>query len=110
MRPFVPRWQATILPVAAPGARFRKAQLEKARLSKADLTRANFYRADLSDANLRWATLHGAGFKRSTLAGAEFYGAELDDKALESILEAEDWELAQFSEPDRSRLEELRSS
>jgi uncharacterized protein YjbI with pentapeptide repeats len=93
--------------VDAPHARFQKAILTRARLHKADLSHANFYEADLSRANLRQALLPGVDFRRATLNRADFHGAQLDEKALRSILGSDDWRLASFDQPTEEALQAL---
>ena len=91
----------------APRARFQGAKLVRSRLHKADLTHANFYEADLTRANLRQAVLVGADFQRATLEKADFHGAQLDERALQSILDSRDWRAAQFDEATEKALEEV---
>lgn len=91
----------------APHARFQKASLARARLHKATLSHANFYEADLTKVNLRQAVLNGAEFQRARLEKTDFHGAELDEKALLSILHSDDWLLAEFDQTTQTALEEL---
>jgi uncharacterized protein YjbI with pentapeptide repeats len=91
----------------APGASFQRAQMSRANLHQADLSGANFYRADLRKANMRFAILHNARFRSASLEKANFFGAQFDERALDSILEAPDWQAASFSRAVQSRLEEL---
>lgn len=91
----------------ARGARFQQATLTRARLHQADLSDAKFYRTDLRRANLRQAVLVGAQFEGATLEKADFHGAVFDEKALQSILKAEDWRSAKFDSAVESRLLDL---
>jgi uncharacterized protein YjbI with pentapeptide repeats len=88
-------------------ANFCDANLVKAHLEKGDFTEAQFQRAHLQSAHLDDAQLQGARFEQANLNDTYFVGATLDERAMKSIVRAENWEKANFSPGVKNALKAL---
>jgi uncharacterized protein YjbI with pentapeptide repeats len=86
-----------------------EARLVSTKLQKAKAQNARFNGAKLQDAIFDDADLREASFREANLNNAFFRGAQFDEPALRSILEAENWQKANFDPPVLARLEEMEA-
>ena len=89
------------------GAQFHGSNLVAADLKETDLEEAQFYQARMQSAHLDKAKLRGAKFEQANLSDAFFYGADLNEYTLRSILKAFNWQKAHFDEDVKAKLGEL---
>jgi uncharacterized protein YjbI with pentapeptide repeats len=92
---------------ASRAADFSGALMINAHLEGADLRDARFYQARLQAAHLEEARLYGAFFQAANLDDTYFYGAELDERALRTIVRAFNWRNAHFDWETATILENL---
>lgn len=88
------------------GAHLGKARLVSAQLRGVDATGASFQQASMQEVHLEQATLYGARFEQANLNNAYFAGAKLDSGAIDSIVQAENWEKAHFDANVEAELRE----
>lgn len=91
----------------AAGAIFHEANLGSAKFQGADLERARFQSARLQSAHFERAKLSGARFQQADVNDAFFIGATLDDVALETLIDARNYQKAHFSPGVMERLRAL---